>query len=187
MEAQRKARLYENQRQSHIQVAQAEPRGPVPSAGAGCGLPAMGRAHGELTVVLMGTVRLRVCLVSPLPSDFPPAPSLCSALAAQSCSRIKSSPSLAPSWCSKAQQEQWYGCPSAKTAGHLPARAPASLVPSSSGSSPLWKCGSAEQTGPLPARSGFGFSFPGLQDLLLLLISLDGSIPRGAKGTWQVT
>lgn len=57
----------------------------------------------------------------------------------------------------------------------------------SSGSSPIWKCGSAEQTSPLPARSGFGFSFPGLQDLLLLLISLDGSIPRGAKGTWQVT
>lgn len=144
----------------------------------------MGRAHGELTVVLMGTVRLGVCLVSPLPSDFPPAPSLCSALAAQSFSRIKSSPSLAPSWCSKARQEQWCVCPSAKAAGHLPARAPASLVPTPQAHHPS---GSAEQTSPLPARSGFGFSFPGLQDLLLLLISLDGSIPRGAKGTWQVT
>lgn len=163
MEAQRKARLYGNQRQNHVQVPRAEPGGTVPGAGAGCGPPATGRACGEPAVVLVGTTRLRGCLVPPLPPGFfRLPPSLYPALAAQSCSGIKSSPKLAPTWCSKARQEQRRVCPSAKAAGHLPARAPASLVPGSLGSSPIWKRGSAEQTGPLPARSGFGFSFPGL-------------------------
>lgn len=57
--------------------------------------------------------RLRLCLLSPLPLGFVLIPSLCSASLAQQGSGIKSSPSLAPSWCSKAWQEQCCGHPSA--------------------------------------------------------------------------
>lgn len=155
------------------------PGGTVPGADAGCSLPAAGRAGRGLTVVLVGTARLRDCLVSPLPPGFPHLPVQCYQLRAAQGSRA------AQNWhqagAGKHGKSSGVSIPVQRLLGTFqpglqPVWYPAPQAPHPS------KCGSAAQTSPLPARSGFSLSSPGCRDLLLVLISSDGSIPRAAMG-----
>lgn len=134
------------------------PGDPYPSAGAGCGLPAVGRACRELTVTLVGTARLRVCLVSPLPPSFLPAPSLCSALPAQSCSRIKSGPSRHQGGARKHGKSSAVSVPVQRQPGILqpglqPGWYPAPRAHHPSGSV-------AQQSRPAPCQRGLHLAYP---------------------------
>lgn len=151
MEAQRKARLYGHQRQNRIQVPQAEPGGNRTRCRCRMQPASRGQSWRGAHSRARGDCEAQGLPGFPSPPRFSPSPR--SALPAQSCLRIKSSPKLAPSMARAA------ACPS---------RCRGCWAPSSQGSSQsgtqllrlLTHLSVAQQGRPAPCQPALDLVYP---------------------------